>query len=149
VLLSDASAWLAGGFFLSLGVINLVLGILFRFGQVRQVATYYWDSSMPFPIRNGGFGFIPLSVMAFLWVALLVINEEAHETLAGVLLVLSLVSLVSAFLSMYWPPEWLKPQWLRARERAFVGEGIGGGYSVSTTRDKATFRGPSDEEENQ
>lgn len=105
------------------GIGGITRSLLFRAGHLRGDARRYWDSSTPWYLRNLPFAGVPLGSSAlFLVLTYLVslaplrVRFEMLAVLAGIL-----GFLTTALVAVRWmskPPEWMKPEWLRLKERS-------------------------------
>jgi hypothetical protein len=102
-----------------------VLGIVIRTGHFRRgVRNTYFNRELPGYMRNASFAFIPgglafLLIVAGAWLASRsrALGLET-DPLANVLIVLGVLAFGVFFRWLFRPPEWTKPDWLRAHERA-------------------------------
>jgi len=112
----DPAAIIVG---IALGAIALTTSWAFMTGRYRRPARQYWDSRLPWYIRNIPFGLAPLGAMFLIGSALplAAMLGEPWGPFAGALL---LVGVTGGFLlALRWmsrPPRQLKPNWLRQEE---------------------------------
>lgn len=112
----------AAGLTVCAGVV-LWAAIQFRRGALRQVAAWYWDPTYPWHMRNIGLAYLPGAMAIALLAAGSWLAPTALETRSPLLVFLGIGLGGAAFLMiiatlLVWrrPPEFLKPDWLRAEE---------------------------------
>ena len=105
---------------IAIGGFALWAGIRFRAGGMRHIGRWYLNPFNPTPMRNAAFIFIPGGTYFVVSGAVIAIGQFRGHLVADVLLaILAIAWFVSIALTFLWsfrPPEWLKPEWLRARE---------------------------------
>jgi hypothetical protein len=111
----DPSAIAAGAL---LGVASLLAATAFRLGWYRRPARQYWDSDVPWFVRNLAFAFVPIGLffavgLSFLWTMNI---PEGAVTATGLATIVLFVQPLVAVLWMRQPPEFLKPTWLKEAE---------------------------------
>jgi hypothetical protein len=111
VMVSAGVTWTA----LVAAVVCFVMGLLFRVGRLRGMARYYRNPEFPAFARNCGVCMLPLSGVFFLWFLSGFLTSRA-ESVAAVLAFASLFAIAVCILMTYYPPNWLKPGWLRNGE---------------------------------
>ena len=112
-----------------LALVVLVLGVvggvtralLFRSGRLRRDARHYWDEDAPWYLRNLPFALLPLaSSAAFLVLSYFSTLVGLPARVENVLFLVCALGFVGfALLAVAFarkPPEWTKPDWLRAEE---------------------------------
>ncbi len=109
----------------SIGVLSIAMAIAFKRGRARRLAFAYWDPTIPWYIRNAVFGFAPTGVAAL--AAAVIGLAGTTDTLTGAFVALPFIlSLGPVFLLVIlWarrPPDFLKPDWLRAEEAVRGGQ---------------------------
>lgn len=112
---------------LAAAIVCFVMGSLFRLGRLRGMARYYRDSEFPAFARNCGISMLPWSVVFFLWF-LTGFFTSRSELIAGAFAVMSLLGMAFGILITQYPPNWLKPGWLR-RGEVWNERGTGSGRS--------------------
>ncbi len=103
----------AGGVTLGFGALAILFGILVRAGKSRAFYPLYRTGAPPW-VRNRAFGLLPGGVGFIAGGISIVLSDGGHHRVAAALVgLLFLPSLILAFVWMFRPPEFIKPQWLR------------------------------------
>lgn len=97
------------------GLFLLVLGVLARGGVWRRWESW-WRGDMPFYLRNGWAGLLPLGVTSLLVAAGGLLLKQPPGPALALAGVGSLLGLFATALMMFRPPEWIKPSWMRMEE---------------------------------
>ena len=106
---------------LATGVWLLAAGLLFRSGRLRALGSWYFRRGLPFYARNFVFGAIPVGVsgiLLFLVFPLALPDTPWAGWLSLALIPLMALSTLLGIVFMIFPPHWLRPAWIRERERA-------------------------------
>ena len=101
---------------LAFAVGGVALGVAFRRGRARGMARWYTRRDLPFYVRNIAFGMIPYALVFGSWFALFAL---AHAGLDVAAAIVGYGSFVFFAIGLWWtirPPEFLKPDWMRANE---------------------------------
>jgi hypothetical protein len=107
-------AWLTWGSLVA-AVVSLTLGVLFRLGRVRGIGRYYRNPQFPYFTRNFGFSMLPAAAMCFLFFMSTLIWETSETAGLG-LFACSMGAAGLTVLLTHWPPDWLKPRWIKDGE---------------------------------
>lgn len=102
-----------------LGALSIGMSIAFRGGRVRRLAFAYWDSTMPWYIRNVAFGLAPGGVVILVMLTAGLAASSNTLVGAGVSIALAIALGPMFLLVILWarrPPDFLKPDWLREEE---------------------------------
>ena len=100
----------------------LILGLRFRAGRLRGgPARWYFDDRAPFQLRRLAVASIPLSSIGFLML-LIVGGATLDIPWLGILSILLALFgmpllMITTLVVMAWPPDFLKPDWVKERER--------------------------------
>jgi len=111
--------WLMAASLLVVGLWSVVAGLLFRAGRLRRLGSWYFDTRLPFWLRNFVFAAVPagcIGLALFLVFPLAQVDAlwAEYAMLTAVLLTLLAFAVSIAF--MIKPPRVLKPEWLIGAE---------------------------------
>ena len=95
-------------------------GLAFRAGHLRRMGQWYFQPTLPALIRNLPLQLIPIAAFFTCIVVLDIIapnNDQELSPVGVVFFLLIFVTLIWWIIVMLWPPRFLKPEWIRERER--------------------------------
>jgi hypothetical protein len=102
-----------------LGSTGLFLAVAFRRGRFRKLANGYWDATYPWYIRNAVFMMAPGGIAFLLSVPAGFLFATGRLLEGSIGLLLSCGFIVGFWIAVNWarrPPDFMKPDWLRAEE---------------------------------
>jgi len=99
------------------GVLLLLMGSLARAGLWRRWAPWWRGGDMPFLMRNGWAGLLPLGVTVILvGISGVLLDQFGAGPALGFAYLGSMFGLLATTLIMVRPPSWIKPAWMRQEE---------------------------------
>jgi hypothetical protein len=105
----------------TVALLGIVEVVLFRLGHLSKWPRRYFEAgATPSSVRNGIFGVLPwsLAILCFFLMVAAAQLPWAAGYVVLLLLVFALALFVLGFRWMSHPPEFLKPEWMRAEEAA-------------------------------
>ena len=101
-------------------LVGIIGHILFKTGQYRAPARWYFDSRQPFYIRNLPFATLPFALMFASWILVLIVSRfqgQLWADLIGLPIFLFSLGLFGwGVKRQLRPPDSAKPDWLKAEE---------------------------------
>jgi hypothetical protein len=94
-------------------------GLAFRAGHLRRMGQWYFEPALPAFVRHLPLLLVPTAAFLSCIVVLAIIAPDNEEELSPVGVVFFLLIFVSAIwwvIVTLWPPQFLKPIWIRERE---------------------------------
>lgn len=94
--------------------------LAFKAGRLRRSARWYFDRTQPAYVRNLPFIALPASLFFGAGALIIGLHQMEDAWADAVVAVAGLAAFTALVLALIWahrPPEFLKPDWLRAEER--------------------------------